>query len=103
MDFLESMKGRVTNSMNLKLSKEYKGEEVFFFLNQMHPMKAPSLYGMPLVFFQKYWHIKGKSVIETVLRIQNFGQVPNELIIFIYDSQKETSSGSLEVSTYKSL
>lgn len=83
MDFLESMNGRVTNSMNLKLSKEYKVEEVFFSHKQMHPMKSPSLYGMNHVFFQKNWHIKSKSVIETVLRIQNSGQVPNELIILV--------------------
>ncbi|XP_074297820.1 uncharacterized protein LOC141628601 [Silene latifolia] len=38
---LEGLKDRVTLAMNESLRAEYKGEEVFEALQQMHPLKAP--------------------------------------------------------------
>lgn len=51
MDFLEPVGGRVTNSMNIELSKDCIASEVYFFrLKQMHLTKAPSSDGMPHIF-----------------------------------------------------
>ena len=37
----------------------------------MHPSKSPGLDGMSPFFFQKYWHIVGRDVIEAVLSVLN--------------------------------
>ena len=37
----------------------------------MHPSKSPRLDGMSPFFFQKYWHIVGRDVIEAVLSVLN--------------------------------
>ena len=39
----------------------------------MHPSKSPGPDGMSLFFFQKYWHIVGRDVIEAVLSVLNLG------------------------------
>lgn len=54
MDFLELVSGRVMDSMNLELSKDYIAKEVFLTLQQMHPIKDPSHNGMLPVFFHKH-------------------------------------------------
>lgn len=59
LEFLSSLKGSVTKSMNRELSKEYSSDEVYHALMQMHPIKAPGPDGMLLVFFQRHWHIVG--------------------------------------------
>ncbi|XP_074282574.1 uncharacterized protein LOC141607115 [Silene latifolia] len=55
----EGMEGRVTEEMNLLLSRNYSEEEVLEALNQMHPLKAPGPDGMNCLFYQTYWHIVG--------------------------------------------
>lgn len=46
---------------------------------QMHSTKAPRTNGMPPVFFQKYWHIRGPFIIEAMLQALNSYQIPNDL------------------------
>jgi hypothetical protein len=42
-------------------------EEMFLVLTQIELLKYPSLDGMPLVFFNKYWHIVVEGATDYVL------------------------------------
>ena len=44
------------------------GKQVLF---QMQPSKSPESDGMPLFFFQKYWHIVGQDITIVVLSVFN--------------------------------
>ncbi|WJX83405.1 hypothetical protein P8452_66068 [Trifolium repens] len=37
----------------------------------MHPLKAPGPDGLPVLFFQEYWHIVGKDITDLALGILN--------------------------------
>lgn len=50
MEFLELVGGKVTDSMNNELYKEYTTAFVFSVIQQIHPTKAPSPNWMPLIF-----------------------------------------------------
>lgn len=52
MEFLGPLSGRVTESMNTELTREFNKGEIFSTLNQMHPTKASNPYGMPPLFFR---------------------------------------------------
>lgn len=56
---LDSLDGRVTESMNSMLRKDFTQEEVRTAMFQMSPSKAPGPDGMNANFFQKHWHIIG--------------------------------------------
>ncbi|XP_035545961.1 uncharacterized protein LOC118348444 [Juglans regia] len=71
LNFLESLVGRVDNSMNEELSKVYSAKEVKVALQQMNPTKAPGPDGMSPVFFQKYWNMVGEPVISAMLDALN--------------------------------
>lgn len=79
MDFLVELIRRVTTDMNRELTKDFIEAEVFEALQQMHPHKAPGPDGMALIFFQRYWHIVGKSVTTTILQALNGGMFPSSL------------------------
>ena len=51
---LEAMDRRVTPEMNQALLKEFRAEEVWSALKQMHPTKAPGPDSMSPIFYQKY-------------------------------------------------
>ena len=51
---LEAMDRRVTPEMNQALLKEFRAEEVWSALKQMHPTKAPGPDNMSPIFYQKY-------------------------------------------------
>ncbi|XP_074271259.1 uncharacterized protein LOC141595187 [Silene latifolia] len=53
-ELLDGVRGRVTDSMNGQFRAEYRGEEVFEALNQMHPLKASGPDGMNALFYQTY-------------------------------------------------
>ena len=65
--------------MNADLLKEFKEEEVWRALMQMHLTKSPSLDGMSPIFFQKYWDVVGPQVIQSVIHILRTGIMPNGL------------------------
>ena len=45
---------RVTVEMNIKLTKDFTGEEVVAALKQIHPIKASGPDDLSAVFYQKY-------------------------------------------------
>ncbi|XP_074314560.1 uncharacterized protein LOC141649779 [Silene latifolia] len=75
-ELLVGVRDRVTGAMNEVFGGEYRGEEVFEALQQMHPLKALGPDGMNALFYQTYWHIVGPSVTRLVLRILNGGEFP---------------------------
>ena len=57
----------VTPDMNVSLLHQFSGEEIRRALFQMSPSKAPGPDGMIALFFQKYWHIVGDDVSNSIL------------------------------------
>lgn len=78
MEFLKPLRGRVTTSMNDKLSRIYcrGGSDC---LKQIHPTKALSPNGMSPLFFKKYWHLMGNAVTAAVLQVLKTGCFPENL------------------------
>ncbi|GKV19445.1 hypothetical protein SLEP1_g29706 [Rubroshorea leprosula] len=71
-----------TSEDNRYLLKEFKAEEVIEAIFQMHSLKAPGPYGMSPGFFQHFWPVVGKGVIEACLEFLNNGNsLPKELNI----------------------
>lgn len=67
---------RVTLDMNDELLIEFKVEEVWRSLKQMHPTKSSGPDGMSPIFYQKYWDIVGTDVINCVLNALNSSVMP---------------------------
>ena len=44
------------------LSMSFISKKVHSTLLQMNPIKAPRPYGMPILFYSKFWHIMGSDV-----------------------------------------
>ncbi|XP_042962598.1 uncharacterized protein LOC122296867 [Carya illinoinensis] len=78
-EVLSGVEGKVTDQMNVLLTRPYVAEEVEAAVKQMHPSKAPGPDGMSLVFFHKYWNVIGKPVILSVLKALNSGSFPQDL------------------------
>ncbi|KAJ0095076.1 hypothetical protein Patl1_15896 [Pistacia atlantica] len=77
LDFMTVLQGKVTFHMNEALCREYTKVEVKDALQQMHPSKVSD--GMSPIFFQKYWHVVGRSVTAVVLHALNSGSFPSTL------------------------
>ena len=52
--------------MNRKLIRPVSEQEISHAVNSMHPNKSPGLDGMSPFFFQKFWHVIRKDVINAV-------------------------------------
>lgn len=78
-DFLGPNAIRVNEEINIDLSKAYTKGEAYETLQQMNATKALGLDGMATIFFQKFWHVIGKTSVTTILRALNTGQFPNAL------------------------
>ena len=59
--------------MQQELTCDFTAEEIKDALFQMGSTKAPGLDGMNALFFQKFWHVVGESVINAVLDYFNSG------------------------------
>ena len=62
--------------MNAELIAEFRAEEVWNALQQMHPTKSPGPDGMSPIFFKNYWDIVGIEVVNYVLNALNSGSMP---------------------------
>ena len=60
------------SSMNTDLLMPYSKEEVDVAIKQMAPLKAPSLDGMPPIFYQSFWQNVGPEVSDAILSCLNF-------------------------------
>lgn len=63
---LEGIDRVVSNEMNNVLDEEPTYKEVREALFQMHPTKAPEVYGFHAIFFQKLWDLIGDDVVDLV-------------------------------------
>ena len=75
---LEAVGERVTPEMNDVLLGNFKADEVWHALQQMHPTKSPGPDGMSPIFYQKYWNIVGVCVSNCVLQALNTGVMPKD-------------------------
>ena len=69
----------VSPDMNEELLTDFKAEEVWYALKQMHPTKAPGPDGMSPIFFKHYWNIVGPKVVNWVLSSLNSSRMPCRL------------------------
>ncbi|KAI9186926.1 hypothetical protein LWI28_022388 [Acer negundo] len=73
-DRVTSMVRRLVYERNcLVLDMPFIAEEIRKAVFDMHPTKAPGPDGMPALFYQKFWSIVGKGVMEACLRCLNEG------------------------------
>ena len=70
---------KVTEGMNLELTRSFTKEEVLSALKQLHPYKSPSPDSMSALLFQKYWSIVGNNVTNLVLNVLNSGMSMAEI------------------------
>ena len=75
-DSLSAITNRVSTDMNAELIAEFRAEEVWNALQQMHPTKSPGPDGMSPIFFKNYWDIVGIEVVNYVLNALNSGSMP---------------------------
>ena len=64
---LEVVQQKVSTEMQQTLSSEYTAGEIKAALFQMGPIKAPGPDDMNALFYQKFWHIVGDSVVSAVI------------------------------------
>lgn len=57
--------------MIVELEAPFTGEEVKIVLFQMHPSKGSGPDGMSALFYQKFWGIVGRDVVDMALGILN--------------------------------
>ena len=101
---LSAVNSRVSDEMNDFLLREFKEDEVWSALKQMHPTKSPGLDGMSPIFFQKYWDVVGSSVINCVIQTLKTGIMPgglnNTYICLIPKVKFPQEITSLDLSAY---
>ena len=76
IDFINRV---INNEMNDQLSLEFQNWEVQQVIKQMAPLRAPSLDGMPPLFYQHYWNLISKDVSQFVLTFRNSVSLPKHL------------------------
>lgn len=69
----------MTSVMNAQLTLPFTPDEVLAALSQMGPLKSPGPDGLPVLFFQKYWHLIGSNIISCVLDFLNLHRLPLNL------------------------
>ncbi|KAH1063900.1 hypothetical protein J1N35_028887 [Gossypium stocksii] len=68
---LSDIESTISSSINDVLLLPFKREEVWVALQGMGLTKAPGPDRFPALFFQKYWHIVGKYIVDHCLGILN--------------------------------
>lgn len=74
-------------------------EEVKTAIFAMHPVKAPSIDGLNLLFFQAYWNIVGQDVCAFCQKIFDTGARKSQYDFNLFDPQSETSTESGRLKT----
>ena len=74
-EFLNAVQCMMTDDMREFLSFEFTVEEVKVALFQMGPTKAPRPDGMNAIFYQKFKHVVGNSIVLAVLDFLNNGNM----------------------------
>lgn len=70
------MKGKLKTDHISWCADRFTSDGVKYALFQMHPLKAPALYGLSALFFQKHWDIVGLEVRKSVLDVLNNNKDP---------------------------
>lgn len=78
-DILGAIESKVTPAMNEDLQRSYTEKDIIEAIKHMHLDKSPGPDGMTPLFFQKYWNIIRKDVLEAALNILNSGSDPSHL------------------------
>ena len=93
---LDATDTRVTKDVPEFLSTQFTTEEVQVALFQIGLTKAPGPDGMNALFYQKFWHIVGDSVVLAVLDFLNNGNMLPDInhtnIVLIPKVQKDRKS-----------
>ena len=61
------------------LGSDFSAEDIKAALFQMAPTKAPRPDGMNALFYQKYWHVVGDTVVNAMLDFLKFGHMVPEI------------------------
>jgi hypothetical protein len=61
-ELLQHILYSITDDMNEMLCAPCTGEDVKQALDSIGDLKAPSLDGMPAIFYKKFWHVVGPKV-----------------------------------------
>ena len=69
----------IDEEMNASLCHEFEACEVAIALQQMAPLKAPGLDGMPPLFYQHFWSTVNHDVTSSILSWLNLGTIPTPL------------------------
>ena len=69
----------IDEEMNESLCREFETSEVAIALQQMAPLKAPSLDGMPPFFYQHFWSTINQDVSSSILSWLNSSTIPTNL------------------------
>ncbi|KAL0006567.1 hypothetical protein SO802_008069 [Lithocarpus litseifolius] len=72
---LTAVPRKVTPDMQNTRSSEFSAEEVKLALFQMGLTKAPRPDGMNALFYQRFWHVVGDTVVDAVLDFLNNGHM----------------------------
>ena len=78
-DCLNTIIPKINLNMQQVLSSAFSAEEVKTELFQMGLTKAPGSDGMNTLFYQKFWHVVGDTVINAVLDFLNSGYMVLEI------------------------
>ena len=73
VECLNTVSGKVTPDMQEILSSDFSAEEIKAAVFQMGPTKALRLDGMNALFYQKFWHVVGETIVTAVLDFLNDG------------------------------
>ena len=76
---LNAVQSKITDEMHEVLSSEYTVKEVKVALFQMGPTKAPGPDCINALFYQKFWHVVGDTVVLAMLDFLNNGNMLLEI------------------------
>lgn len=60
---LSAIHPKVTSAMNATLTTNFRVDEVWNALQQMHPTKSPGPNSISPIFYQKYWDVVGTMLL----------------------------------------